>query len=229
MTRRCCVRCQSGTFDEKHGLTMNCFSAPRGRSLLLVAFWLSIGGMAYASDATGFIFTADRATNPLNENETVRLLERLPAAQLKRRFSRYKVDVTAGEDCIICATVSRGEVSIMIDYDETGIVIVGISSNDKKATDALGYGVGSSLRSAIGTPASCEAGMWMTCASPRLIGLHYIVEDFEKCPIIVKEQQATEIPLCGGLENFKYTKHVERSIKPTLMRSPSISVRGCGA
>lgn len=185
---------------------MNCFSAPRGRCLLLLAFWPSIGGTAYASDATGFIFAADRATNPSNESESVRLLERLPAAQLKERFSRYKVDVTAGEDCVICATVSRGEVSIMIDYDETGIVIVGISSNDKKATDALGYGVGSSLRSAIGTPASCEAGMWMTCASPRLIGLHYIVEDFEKCPIIVKEQQATEIPLCariGGVQIYK--------------------------
>jgi hypothetical protein len=158
-----------------------------------------------APDAVGFIFTADRATNLSNENETVRLLERLPAAELKKRFSRYKVDVTAGEDCVICATVSKEDVSIMIDYDKTGIVIVGISSNDNKATDALGNGVGSSLRSAIGASANCEAGMQMTCASPRLIGLHYVVEDLEKCPIVVKEKQATEIPLCARIGGFQIT------------------------
>jgi hypothetical protein len=32
-----------------------------------------------------------------------------------------------------------------------------------------------------------------------------------------------------GLEDFKYTKPVERSIKAALMRSPSIGVRSCGA
>jgi hypothetical protein len=172
---------------------------------LAVAMALVVG-TPLAGHAGGFIFTADRATNPSNENETVRLLERLPTAQLKKRFSRYKVDVTAGEDCVICATVSRGKVSINVDYDETGIVIVGITSNDKTSTDALGNAVGSSLRNAIGATANCDAGDWTTCASPRLIGLHYVVEENEGCSLVVKENQTTEIPACARIGGFQIVK-----------------------
>jgi hypothetical protein len=143
----------------------------------------------------------------LNDKESVRLLERLPVAQLKKRFSRYKVDVTAGEDCSICATISRGEVSISVDYDENGIVIVGISSNDNESTDALGNGVRSSLRNAIGAPtADCDAGMWTPCASPQLTGLHYIVEENERCRLLIKENQATEIPACARIDGFRIFK-----------------------
>jgi hypothetical protein len=173
----------------------------------LVALSLSNSGIACASDSAGFIFTADRAINPWNEKESVGLLERLPVAQLKERFSRYKVDVTAGEDCLMCATISRGEVSISVDYDENGIVVVGISSNDNKSTDALGNAVGSSLRNAIGArTADCDAGYWTTCASPRLSGLHYIVEESEKCPLVVKEKQPTDIPACERIGGFHIVK-----------------------
>jgi hypothetical protein len=172
----------------------------------LVALSLSISASASASNSAGFIFTADRAINPWNEKEFVRLLERLPVAQLKERFSRYKVDVTAGEDCAICATVSRGEVSITVDYDENGIVVVGISSNDNKSTDALGNAVGSSLRKVIGARADCDAGDMTTCASPRLSGLHYIVEESEKCHLSVKENQPTGIPPCARIGGFQLAK-----------------------
>ena len=174
--------------------------------MILVALSLSISASASASDSAGFIFTADRAINPGNEKEFVRLLERLPVAQLKKRFSRYKVDVTAGEDCAICATVLRGEVSITVDCDENGIVIVGISSNDNKSTDALGNAVGSSLRNAIGTRADCDAGDVTTCASPRLSGLHYIVEEGKKCHLSVKENQPTDIPACARIGGFHIAK-----------------------
>ncbi len=86
-----------------------------------------------------------------------------------------------------------------MDYDEKGIVIIGITSNDKKAIDALGSGVGSSLRDAT---AHCDAGDFTTCASPRLTGLHYIVQESEKCPLLAKENQATEIPACARIEGF---------------------------
>jgi hypothetical protein len=96
---------------------------------LLVAFLLASVDIGYASDQAGFIFTADEAVNPWNEKESIRILERLPVAELKKRFARYKVDVTAGEDCAICATISRGKVSLSVYYDENGIVVINISSN----------------------------------------------------------------------------------------------------
>ena len=155
----------------------------------------------------GFIFTADKAINPLNEGKSVRILEKLPVAELKSRFARYNVNVVVGEDCSICATISRGEVSISVDYDENGIVILGISSNDKVSTDILGNRVRSSLRNAIGdTTANCDVGMWMTCASPRLTGLHYIVDENKGCSLVVKEKQPTKIPACASIGGFQIFK-----------------------
>jgi hypothetical protein len=172
----------------------------------LLALSLPSSGIAFASDSAGFIFTADKAINASNEKESVRLLERLPVAQLKKRFSRYEVLVTTIDDCLICAMISRGEVSISVDYDENGIVVVGISSYDNKSTDALGNAIGSSLRNAIGATANCATGDVTTCASPRLIGLHYIVKETKKCPLFVKENQPTDITACariGGFQLFK--------------------------
>ena len=122
----------------------------------LIAPLLFSSGIACASTSEGFIFTEDKAFNPSNKDEAIRVLERLPVPQLKKRFSRYKVNMTAGEDCNICANISRGEVSISVDYDENGVAVIGISSNDNKSTDARGNTVGSSLRDAIGLTADCE-------------------------------------------------------------------------
>jgi hypothetical protein len=174
---------------------------------LLVAFLLASVDIAYASDQAGFIFTADKAVNPWNEKESIRILERLPVAELKKRFARYKVDVTAGEDCAICATISRGKVSLSVYYDENGIVVINISSNDNKSTDALGNSIGSSLRSAIGArTADCDEGYWMTCASPRLPGLHYIVGEDKRCPLVTKGKQPTDIPACARIVGFQIVK-----------------------
>ena len=169
----------------------------------LVAVSLPGSAITCASDLVGFIFTGDKAINPSNEKEFVRLLERLPVAQLKKRFSRYEVTVTAGEDCLICATISRGEELISVDYDENGIVVVGISSYGNNSTDALGNAVGSSLRSAIGPTANCDAGYETTCASPRLSGLHYIVKETQKCSLFVKLNQSTNIPVCARIGGFR--------------------------
>jgi hypothetical protein len=160
--------------------------------------------IASEGEPEGFIFTADGAINPRDETESVRLLEKLPIAQLKTRFSRYKVDVMVGEDCAICANISKGEVSIFVDYDGNGITVTAISSNDKKSTDAIGNAVGTSLRDAIGArTADCDAGYRTTCRSPRLIGLYYVVEESDGCPLVVKEHQPTEIPACAQVKGFQ--------------------------
>src|SRR4051794_6296485 len=84
-----------------------------------------------------FIFTGDKVTNTRKAKEFVRLSEKLPVAQLKKRFVGYKIEATASEDCDICATVSGRDGSIAVNYDSNGIVVVGINGRDKKATDAL--------------------------------------------------------------------------------------------
>jgi hypothetical protein len=160
-------------------------------------------------EPAGFIFTADKVTNPRDERESIRLRERLPLIQLKKRFSRYEVVSTAGEDCFICANISRGKISISVNYSEDGITITEITSNDKMSADALGNAVGAPLRDAIGArTADCDAGDRTTCASPRLIGLHYIVEG-DNCSLLVKDNQRTDIPACakvGGFQIFHIVK-----------------------
>jgi hypothetical protein len=72
-----------------------------------------------------FIVTGDRIINSRVQQEYVRLSERIPISQLKRRFARYKITSTAGEDCNVCATVSRNAFQFEVHYDEDGIVVIG--------------------------------------------------------------------------------------------------------
>ena len=146
-------------------------------------------GNLSAKEPTGFIFTGNKVINASNEKEFVLLNEKLPVAELKKRFSGYKIVATAGEDCSICASISGRNGSFEIDYDEDGLVITGIFSSDKRSYDALGNAVGSSLRNAIGTQtARCDAGMRTLCASKRLDNLSYIVDEVEGCPAICRGQ-----------------------------------------
>jgi hypothetical protein len=97
-----------------------------------------------------FIVTGERIINSRVHQEFVRLSERMPISQLKRRFARYKITSTAGEDCLICATVSRNAFQFEVHYDEDGIVVIGIYCRDNGCVDALGNRVGGSLRQALG-------------------------------------------------------------------------------
>jgi hypothetical protein len=135
--------------------------------------------------AEHFIFTGKKVHTFAKSNEFVVGGEKLSVAQLKRRFARYKVVVTVGEDCFICATISGKGGSIEVNFDEDGKLVVGVYSFDKTSSDALGNNVGLSLRNAIGSPtAQCDAGIWTTCQSTRLNGLSYIVQDNDKCPVL---------------------------------------------
>ena len=83
-------------------------------------------GNLSAKEPTGFIFTGNKVINASNEKEFVLLNEKLPIAELKKRFSGYKIVATAGEDCSFCASISGRNGSFEIDYDEDGLVITGI-------------------------------------------------------------------------------------------------------
>ena len=108
-----------------------------GAVLLALLLVLFDGQSAFAAGRDIFIFNGERVVNVRNSHESVRILEKLPIAQLKRRFARYRVVATPGEDCNICAIVSGRGASLEIDYDADGIVVVSISSRDKTSTDAL--------------------------------------------------------------------------------------------
>ena len=166
-----------------------------------------LDGVTVEGEPAGFMFTGNKVINASNEKEFVLFNEKLPIAELKKRFSRYKIAATAGEDCAICATISGRNGSFAVNYDEDGLVIIGIFSSDKRSYDALGNAVGSSLRNAIGTPtARCDAGMWTSCASKRLYNLSYIVDERNGCRLSVKVDAETNLPACARIEGFAIQK-----------------------
>jgi hypothetical protein len=156
--------------------------------------------LCYADKAEHFILTGQTIYNSHKNDEFVTIGEKLLVSELKRRFKRYRVAVTAGEDCAICATIFGKGGSIEVDFDEDGKSVIGIFSLYKKSSDALGNSIGSSLRNAIGTIAQCDAGAWTSCRS-KLYGLSYIV-DSKKCFVRVAgdgNAQETNIPACARI------------------------------
>jgi hypothetical protein len=178
--------------------------------VLLLALVLAVLSAfdSFAADSDTFIFNGEKAVNIRNPKEFVRIGEKLPIVQLRRRFGRYKVVSTAGEDCEICATVSIRGASLHVDYDASGIVVVAIRSQDKTSNDALGNRFGSSLRTAIGAgTAQCDAGDWTSCESPRISGLSYLVEEGPGCQLSVPRGAGeTIIPTCARIGGFAIQK-----------------------
>lgn len=176
----------------------------KGTVWLAIALGCAPGNVSFAAESGGFIFSADRVFNARNTGEFVQLSERLPVAQLKKRFSRYTVHVTKGEDCLVCAAISGSGGGLYVDYDEAAVTVTRISSEEKNSRDAMGNAIGSSLREAVGSAAQCDAGMSLTCASPKLKGLSYIVADDDKCTIVVNEEKKlSEIPACARIDGFE--------------------------
>jgi hypothetical protein len=158
-----------------------------------------------ATGSSGFVFSGDRAFQVSNTNEGVRRFEKLNISALKRRFSSYSIRVAKGEDCLVCATISGPGGALEINYDRGGSTITSIASYDSKSRDALGNGIGGSLMKALGTNvATCDSGMNLTCASPLLKGLSYIVADDEKCTITVSEEKKqSDVPACARIAGFE--------------------------
>ncbi len=177
----------------------------KGALWLVIALGCTPGNVSFAAEPGGFIFSGDRVFNARNTGEFVQLSEKLSVALLKKRFSRYAVRVIKGEDCLVCATISGPGGGLEVNYDKGGATVTRISSDEKNSRDAMGNAIGSSLREAIGsTAAQCDSGMSLTCASPKLKGLSYIVADDDKCTIVVNEgKKLSEIPPCARIAGFE--------------------------
>lgn len=151
------------------------------------------------------IVTGEGITSSENLDQYVKVGERLPVSELKKRFKGYSVQSTAGEDCLFCAGVFTNDVAFEVNYDETGIVVTSVVCGDG-CSDALGNEVGSSLQSAIGEVGNCEAGYYTTCVSPRVSGLIYILsEDNSDCQLTIAGQ-STSIPACAKVGAFLVQK-----------------------
>ena len=203
---------------------------------VITLLWIFDILISSASAQQEFIVTGDRIINSRVSGEYVRLSERLPISQLKRRFARYKITSAAGEDCAICATVSRNAFHFEVYYDVHGIVVTGIYCRDNACVDALGNRVGESLRQALGNLADCDNGDELTCEFRRLSGIWYIVRENNKCTLRVTESgKKTSIPACARIGGFQILKlgpnalegdegqlsHVSPSISRRLLAGPA--------
>jgi hypothetical protein len=151
-----------------------------------------------------FVASGNTIANSNNALLSVRIAERIPISQLKKRFAGFRVNSTAGEDCLVCATIVQGPLSITVDYDEDGIVVTGITCEGRNCVDSLGNRVGDSLRQAAGSKAACDAGDFTTCASYRLDGLHYIVKEDPKCRFSIQDNaKDTNIPVCATIDGLQ--------------------------
>jgi hypothetical protein len=152
----------------------------------------------------GFVFSGDQVVSGSGKSRFIRLSEKLPLSQLKKRFPSYAVRATSGEDCLVCVTVASKSEHIEINYDQNASVILGISSYDKRARDIFGNFVGSSLRKAVGAnTAKCDVGEVTICESSVMKGLSYIVAEDESCAIHKDEQaELSLIPSCAVVSGF---------------------------
>ena len=154
-----------------------------------------------------FVYSGDGISHSKQGALSIKLGERLPVSTLKRRFAGYKITATSLEDCMYCAQVDGNDGSFHIDYDSSGITVIGISSSDTSSSDVLGNRIGGSLGKAIGSSAICDAGDQTTCRSRKIEGLWYVPSEQEKCLISVEEAGYSNIPSCSKIEGFKLWKN----------------------
>jgi len=171
-----------------------------------------------------FVVTGDSITSSISPSHTVKVGERLPITELKKRFGGYTIQSTAGEDCAICASVYKSDVGFEVNYDETGVVVTSVVCN-QGCSDALGNEVGAKLQSAIGAMGNCDAGDYTTCVSPRVSGLIYIVnDDSSQCQFNVSGQ-ATKIPECAEIGGFMIQSSAPSAAPTVEQRSSNNSVQ----
>jgi hypothetical protein len=198
---------QAAAVGKLMGCTMQSKKESSALKVVVTLIWAFGSAISSANAQQDFIVTGDKIINSHVQQEYVRLSERIPISQLKRRFARYKITSTAGEDCLVCATVSRNSFQFEVNYDEDGIVVIGIACRDNACVDALGNRVGGSLRQALGNEADCDQGDELTCESIKLTGLAYIVRENNKCALRVTEGgKRTGIPACARIGGFYIAK-----------------------
>jgi hypothetical protein len=171
-----------------------------GSAALMIIFGASDGARADAY----FVYSGQGLSHSSNSKLSLSVGERLPVAALKSRFRGYEIKVAAGEDCAICGSVNGAAGKFAVYWNESGTVIVGINSIDKKATDAMGNRVGTSLRRIVGDIAHCIGDETNSCKSPRIPNLNYVYYDSDDCKISLPNNNNgdSKIPACVKVEGF---------------------------
>lgn len=109
-----------------------------------------------------------------------------------------------GEGCLIYATISSQDGRFEVGFDQTGQTVFDLRSTDDRVRDRLGNEVRSPLRNGLAAEAAtCDAGESITCASPLIKGLSYIVIEDDRCSVSVKDQSPTRIPLVLASADFR--------------------------
>lgn len=156
--------------------------------------------------SSGFVFDATGAATS-SPGQRVGLGDKVPPQALRSRFSGYSVRVARGEDCLVCATVSGRAGTVEVGYAADGGTVTAISSEDRDASDILGNRVGGPLSAAVGEEAVCDNGMVLTCASPKLKGLDYVVADDGRCSFgEIDGRKPVRIPACAKIGGFSVVK-----------------------
>jgi hypothetical protein len=109
---------QAAAVGKLMGCTMQSKKESSALKVVVTLIWAFGSAISSANAQQDFIVTGDKIINSHVQQEYVRLSERIPISQLKRRFARYKITSTAGEDCLVCATVSRNSFQFEVNYDE---------------------------------------------------------------------------------------------------------------
>jgi hypothetical protein len=162
---------------------------------------LTFAGTVPSSAGEMLVVTGTGIVNSANPSQYVNFGERLPIAALKKRFTGFTVQSTAGEDCLYCAFVSRSETGFEVNYDDTGIIVDSIVCG-QGCSDALGNEMDGKLQDAIGEIGNCEAGYYTTCSSPRVDRLVYIVNDDPNISSFEVTGSETKIPKCAQIGGF---------------------------
>jgi hypothetical protein len=128
----------------------------------------------------GFIFSSNSVSSALDHNQSLRLVERLTFAQLKRRLHSYKVERSHDCEGVCIHVIGQNGLYLELHSGEPISSVMGLLGS----RDVLGHVIGMSLIKAIGSDkASCsdmvEGGAW--CPSKLIKNIEYSVDD-NACP-----------------------------------------------
>jgi len=167
---------------------------------LFFAYFAQSAGAQKA--AKGFVFNGNEVVSGENNLMRVAIGEKINTKGLKARFNSYNVSIADGEDCLVCAVVSKPNGSIEVFFNEAGDTVVGINSYDRTSRDLAGHTFGSSLRNATGPISRCDAGDSMTCPAKDVKGLNYIVEENADCELTTRDDGSVFVPSCARIGGF---------------------------
>lgn len=203
-SRKIAFQLQGDTLRVIHAEGGKTCSAAKSRSAEIgfIDISFSCDGAAILADKAYFVFGDGGVVHSSDGSLFVRIGERIPVVDLRRRFAAYNVTATAYEDCLVCAVVEGPAGTFQVNYDESGTLVQSILSDDKGSHDVLGNAVGSRLVDVMGEKGTCDVGMFMYCKSNTFSKLHYIVREDESCLLQSEVQRETPIPPCARIDGF---------------------------